>query len=322
MDGRDHGASARPSASGGRARPRLAAAAALAVVVVVYAVVPGDGAAADALRSCLCAVAVCALWAAWGERPRLPWRARPARTCSGAPADPARPASADPARPASAAPARAARRLMAALVAALVAYSAVPALAAGVAAASSSPGPEGGVGGVQVAVVVLSCLGTAVWEEGLFRWLGPRALSRGLAGRRDPFQAAVAVSAALFALVHVSAAAAPDVSGGGVAGWAVPAMRACQVFLFALCMSGLAGRDGAGMVGSMALHAAFDLACLLPALAAQGAPAPAASLLAYVQDLRALAASLPPLLLAGALSVSLLARDSSGGGVSPGRPPR
>lgn len=259
-------------------RPVLAAAAALAAVIFIYLLVPGQSMGADALRSCLSAVLICGAWAVWGELPRRPSAARP-------------------------------RQVSCILIAALVMGAAIPALLMGVQAVASSsqvPTAASGATVASIALLVASCLGTAIWEEGLFRWLGMRAFAQGLSGRRNSFFASVVVSAALFSFVHQPAPLASP--AGGATAWAIAAMRACQVFLFALCMSAVIGKDGTGILGAMALHATFDLACLAPALISLGPAAPIASLFVFVTDPMALGISLIPLLAAAVLSVRVLVR--------------
>ena len=102
-----------------------------------------------------------------------------------------------------------------------------------------------------LAPLALSCLGTAVWEESLFRGLLPAPVARGLGAESHHDLHVCAVCSALFALAHLDLAA-------GAAG---AALRLAQTFCFGMIMARLSMSRG-GLVIAMAAHAAYDLICL------------------------------------------------------------
>lgn len=97
-------------------------------------------------------------------------------------------------------------------------------------------------------ILALSCLGTAAWEETLFRRLLPAAVVPQLDAGRHRELACACICAGLFSLLHLDASL-------GVVGTAA---RFIQVALFGLVMAGVARRRG-GLAWAVALHAGYDL---------------------------------------------------------------
>ena len=141
------------------------------------------------------------------------------------------------------------------LVGALVSV-AVPLMAsdmAGAGAQAASTSPQDFF--VLLAVLVASCLGTAVWEEIAFRRLAMEAVAGALEEGRARRLMAACVCSAVFAMLHL-----PEM------GAALPtALRAVQVFLFALAMTGLVEQAGR-LVPAIAAHALYDAICFAPAV--------------------------------------------------------
>ena len=105
------------------------------------------------------------------------------------------------------------------------------------------------------AVLATSCLGTAVWEEIAFRRLAMEAVAGALEEGRARRLMAACVCSAVFAMLHL-----PEM------GAALPtALRAAQVFLFALAMTGLVEQAGR-LVPAIAAHALYDAICFAPAV--------------------------------------------------------
>ena len=105
-----------------------------------------------------------------------------------------------------------------------------------------------GVGGV--ALVCASSLGTALWEEVLFRHLAPHALATQLQDRPQPALTAALACSLVFGVAHAGGL------GGGSA--LLPLARLLQTTLFGLVMAGVATRRR-GLAWAVALHAAYDL---------------------------------------------------------------
>ncbi len=289
--------------SGRAAHPLLAAVVALALVSVAYGAIPGDDFVADAVRAALAAVGACLAWALAGERPVR--GAVPGREGCGAGRGQLRLGES---------PVRLATLLALTLASAALAVLAPLALTGpselAALGAAAGDGSAAGTPSVPacVAVLILSCVGTATWEETLFRWLGPRALSRGLSSARDPFLASTVLCAALFALFHALPLLSDAVEDRGAL---LCALRFCQAFLFAVVLAAVVGRTGRGMVRAIGLHACYDLVCFLPvlAIAPQAPLASTDALLALVQSPSGLVASLVPLSVAGVLAARDLSRE-------------
>lgn len=143
------------------------------------------------------------------------------------------------------------------------------------------------------AVLAASCLGTAVWEETLFRRLLPDAFATQLGSEPAQRLLCAVVCSALFGLLHLG-------GGTGVADGAAlgaSAARFAQTALFGLAMAGVATYRS-GLIGAIALHGLYDLAGFAvaahtaggigPGLLAQ----PAESLLSAFVAPEALAASI------------------------------
>ena len=106
-----------------------------------------------------------------------------------------------------------------------------------------------------LAVLAASCLGTAVWEEIAFRRLAMEAVAGALEEGRARRLMAACVCSAVFAMLHL-----PEM------GAALPtALRAVQVFLFALAMAGLVEQTGR-LAPAIAAHALYDAICFAPAV--------------------------------------------------------
>ena len=151
-------------------------------------------------------------------------------------------------------------------------------------------------------IIALSCVGTAVWEETLFRCLAMEAVAGALTtpGARR-LQAALICSAA-FALFHL----------GGAAYAATEALRAVQVVLFGLAMAGLVERTG-NLAGAVVTHALYDMVCFAPAaldMAGSVWDMPAEALSALETSMPGLVTSLAFLVPAGILGLGAFARQA------------
>ena len=196
----------------------------LALVALLYHIPASANIAGDALRACLAAGAAlgCLAWAG-PTRPR------------------------DTRRPP-------------APVGAACLLGAVAAVAASLATGQQTAGEAAFPQAATLAVLVLSCLGTAVWEEVLFRRLGLAALEGGLEGGKGAPLKAACASSLLFSVLHT-----------GLGAFDVQAtLRLVQVFLFGLAMCGVALR-ARGLAWAVGIHALYDLTCFVPALMVQPA---------------------------------------------------
>lgn len=251
-------------------RPIATAALCAALVACIYHI-PGTSVAADALRAAAAAAACLAVLvgATRGE----------AATAQGVACRPPVPRT----------------------VAALVLACALAMTAAGLAGTGAAPTPGAwagapGAAAAACAVLAVSCLGTAVWEELLFRHLLPAAIAPQLPAGRGRELACALVCAGLFGLLHAGGAA-PDDGGAAGTALALTAARFAQTSLFGLTMAGVAARRH-GLAWAVALHALYDLVCLGGgALCAPGGPAalpgmPAEALLAAAVAPAGMAASL------------------------------
>ena len=148
------------------------------------------------------------------------------------------------------------------------------------------------------AVLAVSCLGTAVWEEIAFRRFAREAVAGALEEGRARKLMAACVCSAVFAMLHL-----PEM------GAALPTtLRAVQVFLFALAMAGLVEQSGC-LAPAIAAHALYDAICFAPAvLGASGSTweISASSLMALETSMPGMLASLLVLVPAAALGVRRL----------------
>ena len=104
-------------------------------------------------------------------------------------------------------------------------------------------------------VLAASCLGTAVWEEIAFRRLAMEAVAGALEEGHTRRLMSACVCSAVFAMLHL-----PEM------GATLPtSLRAVQVFLFALAMTGLVEQAGR-LVPAIAAHALYDAICFAPAV--------------------------------------------------------
>ena len=149
-----------------------------------------------------------------------------------------------------------------------------------------------------LAVLAASCLGTAVWEEIAFRRLAMEAVAGALEEGRARRLIAACVCSAVFAMLHL-----PEM------GAALPtALRAVQVFLFALAMAGLVEQTGR-LAPAIAAHALYDAICFTPAVLGASGSAweiSASSLMTLETSVSGMLASLLVLVPAAALGVRRL----------------
>ena len=151
---------------------------------------------------------------------------------------------------------------------------------------------------VPLAVLATSCLGTAVWEEIAFRRLAMEAVAGALEEKPHRRLLAACICSAVFAMLHL-----PEM------GAALPtALRAVQVFLFALAMAGLVEESG-HLAPAITAHALYDVICFAPtALGTLGSAweIPASSLMTLETSMLGMLASLLFLAPAAALGVRRL----------------
>ena len=297
-----------------------AAALCFAAAMLLYHIPLGPSMAADALHACLAGVAALVCLALWvgqetmsedtsGARDTQMGRTHEVESAYMRKAC-ARSINADGAErahtEAGAEHPRPLRSLHAGLIALLclmgaLASAAVP-LATGSNAGVTQVGPAFSQGFFMLfAVLAISCLGTAVWEEIAFRRLAIEAVAGALEEGRTHRLMAACVCSAVFAMLHL-----PEM------GAALPtALRAMQVFLFALAMAGLVEESG-HLAPAIAAHALYDVICFAPtALGTLGSAweIPASSLMALETSASGMLASLLFLAPAAALGVHrLLAR--------------
>lgn len=170
---------------------------------------------------------------------------------------------------------------------------AFPAAAAGaclLAAAASAAVPIA-LGGVALSfatadvasmlVLACSCLGTALWEEALFRRFGLDVVRILLGDDPRGMLKATLATSALFAAAHL---------GGSIDPASV--LRFVQVALFGIFMCGVVARRR-GFVWAVGLHAAYDLVCFAPGLLAVGGQGAPQAWLVGVDALMQLETSLP-----------------------------
>lgn len=151
------------------------------------------------------------------------------------------------------------------------------------------------------------CLGTGIWEEGLFRVVLLEALAVAFfasgRSRLSSVFSAASVSSLLFALLHISY---PPEGAWTVVSLLQFAMKPVQAFLFGFILSllWLARGRFAEVAG---LHAAYDLLALGPSLFFDGSM-PATYATGGSADLAALAVSMIPLCIAAGTSLRMFHR--------------
>ena len=115
----------------------------------------------------------------------------------------------------------------------------------------------------------LVCLATGCSEEGLFRFLLPRAFETGFVanGRdaRSAARAAVLLSTLLFAFLHVDLGVLPASPLEG----ASMVLKFAQAALFGLAMAGLV-RTPKGLAAAIIVHACYDLLASAPSVWSSG----------------------------------------------------
>ena len=254
-----------------------AAALCFAASMLLYHIPLGSSMAADALHACLAGVAALVCLALWAGR----------GTTSGDDRHPVAP-----------------HNSLASLIGLLCLAGALASVAVplatgsfgGAGAAFTWAPPQGSP--ALFAVLAVSCLGTAVWEEIAFRQLAMEAVAGALEEGRARRLMAACVCSAVFAMLHL-----PEM------GAALPtALRAVQVFLFALAMAGLVEQTGR-LVPAIAAHALYDTICFAPAVLGISGSAweiSASSLMALETSMSGMLASLLFLVPAAALGVRRL----------------
>ncbi len=151
-------------------------------------------------------------------------------------------------------------------------------------------------------IIALSCVGTAVWEETLFRCLAMEAMVGALTTPGVQRLQAALICSATFALFHL----------GDAAYAATEALRAVQVVLFGLAMAGLVERTG-NLAGAVVTHALYDTVCFAPAALGMAGSAwdmPVEALSALETSVPGLVASLTFLVPAGMLGLGAFARQA------------
>ena len=133
---------------------------------------------------------------------------------------------------------------------------------AGAAAGIKPPGSE------DIALFLILCLLTGVFEEALFRGVLFRSFAESLerAGTCRPLLVAAAASAAIFGILHVSGTAAPPVDAVSLVQLAG---KPVQAALFGVIMAGVYAQSGNLWLVSGA-HAAFNALSELPSFATSG----------------------------------------------------
>ena len=120
-----------------------------------------------------------------------------------------------------------------------------------------------------LAAFALICLATGCSEEGLFRFLLPRAFKKGfLANGHDTrfaARAATLLSTLLFAFLHVDLGVLPASLLEG----ASMVLKFAQAALFGLAMAGLV-RTPKGLVAAIIVHACYDLFASAPSVWSSG----------------------------------------------------
>lgn len=120
---------------------------------------------------------------------------------------------------------------------------------------------------VRVVVVVLICLLTGVFEEGIFRATALRAFIPAFEGSRAPLLKAALASSVLFGFLHVSAADA--VAAGSAVAWAQVVCKPLQAALFGLVMTALFIRTRSLWTASLA-HGLFNVVYVGPLMLLAG----------------------------------------------------
>ena len=288
-----------------------AAALCFAAAMLLYHIPLGSSMAADALHACLAGVAALVCLALWAGRETEGWGASGACNAQAGEAHGIRGPHAGGAKHTEGTRLGENDRHLAVphnlLVGLIVLLCLVGALVS--VAVPLETGSSEGAGAVSAwvspqaspalfAVLTVSCLGTAVWEEIAFRRLAMEAVAGALEESRARRLMAACVCSAVFAMLHL-----PEM------GAALPtALRAVQVFLFALAMAGLVEESG-HLAPAIAAHALYDAICFAPtALDTLGSvwEISASSLMALETSMSGMLASLPFLAPAAALGVRRL----------------
>lgn len=150
-----------------------------------------------------------------------------------------------------------------------VAYVLVVGLVAGVVAVwrvESAAATDGSLV-TRVVAVVLICLLTGVFEEGIFRVTALRAFAPAFEGGRAPLLKAAVASSVLFGVLHVSAADA--VAAGSAVAWAQVVCKPLQAALFGLVMAALFIRTRSLWAASLA-HGLFNIVYVGPLMLLAG----------------------------------------------------
>lgn len=119
----------------------------------------------------------------------------------------------------------------------------------------------------RVVAVVLICLLTGVFEEGIFRATALRAFASAFEGGRAPMLKAALASSVLFGLLHVSAADA--VAAGSAVAWAQVVCKPLQAALFGLVMAALFIRTRSLWAASLT-HGLFNMVYVGPPMLLAG----------------------------------------------------
>ncbi|WP_080801348.1 CPBP family intramembrane glutamic endopeptidase [Arabiibacter massiliensis] len=191
------------------------------------------------------------------------------------------------------------------------AYVLAVGLACGLASVAGM-GRDGSASVPQVLEVVLSCLFTGVFEEGVFRVAALAALVPAFGGGRRGLLKAALVSSLLFGALHVPIADA--VAAGSAVAWAQTVLKPLQATLFGLFMAGLFVRTRS-LWAIAGLHGLFNVFYAGPLMLAGAAQATYVT--GDLRDLALLAAS-TALLVPPALAAWSEAKERGGG--TPGSP--
>ncbi len=121
-------------------------------------------------------------------------------------------------------------------------------------------------------IVLVLCLFTGIYEEGVFRTVSVDAFADALAPNRAPVLKAVILSAVLFGLMHFSTgdiALAADAEGA--IGWAQLILKPIEALLFGIVLAVVFVHTRNLWVVA-GLHGVYDLLCMGPALILTGVP--------------------------------------------------
>ena len=152
------------------------------------------------------------------------------------------------------------------------AYVLVVGLIGGLAGLAAAGGAASdGVGAAAIASIVLMCVLTGVFEEGVFRVAAVEAFEAAFGDAAHAPLKAAALSAAVFGLLHVSSADAAAASSA--VAWAQLAAKPVQAALFGFCLARAYQRTRS-LWPLAAFHAMFDVLYLGPTMAATGSLSP------------------------------------------------